>query len=355
MSIKYKGKILSFEIIGESHSKEILIKTKGYPKTKISLLDIDKELEIRNAKEFFNTQRKESDKYEIISGIKNEKIIKNNFTIKFYNEDANKENYKKNDGFLRPNQSDYSQLLKTKEIRTGAGEFSGRMTLPIVFVGTVARTILKEKGIEIASRIKEVLNLKDNDFDDVEEVFNIQNKNFPTLTEEFKNGVYNLLENIKNEGDAVGSKTETIIKGLRPGIGNAYFERMESKISKMIFSIPTIKALEFGLGTEFVNHKSSKVQDKFILEETIKTKTNNCGGINGGVTNGMPIVLTTTSKPIATIAKPITSLNYKNKKQETVEYKGNHDVFIGNRIIPVIESVIAIGILDELLYEERNN
>lgn len=342
-----KENVIKIKINGKSHSKKISLELHNFPKTNINYEEIKKELKKRNPKFFFNTQRNEEDEFEIVKN--NDKLIK----IVFKNKDANKKPYIQNEGFLRPNQSDYAQYLKYNKRESGGGEFSGRMTLPIVFAGMIAKQKLKEKNILIHSQIKRIGKLEDKEIDFSKNQKAIDEL-FPVSSKEFKKQVFDYLKNIQKENDSVGGMIETTILNVCPGLGGAYFNRLESELSKAIFSIPSIKGVEFGEGVEFAFKKGSEVQDVFILEnDIVKTKTNHCGGINGGVSNGMPIIIKSSFKPVPTIKKEMTSLNYLTKKDEKVIFKGNHDCFIGNRIIPAIEGMIAIALLDRILYENK--
>ena len=357
--ICYKGKKIEFSINGSSHSNSLELVVKGLPKNiEISLKKIEEDLTLRNPKLFFNTQRNEKDSFNITKGVVSSKTTGEDVCVSFPNNSYDNKPYIKHDGFLRPSHSDYSQLLLSKQTIPGGGEFSGRMTLPIVFVGSIAKQILELKGIRIVSRIKSVYNLSDKELteDDYKILLNLteEERFFPTITKEFKTKSFEMLKNIKEAKDTVGGIIETVVINPASGLGGPGFAGLESKIASAIYGIPAIKGIEFGDGFFLSNKKGSEVADEFYLDNNqIKTKTNHNGGINGGVSNGMPITIKCAIKPVPTIKKPLTSLNYRTQKIETVVFEGDHDVFVGNRAIPSIEGMVAISLLDELLWTKK--
>ena len=312
----YKGKNIEFSITGKSHSNSLELTICGLPKNTIVSLDkIKQNLLLRNPKLFFNTQRNEEDEFNVEGISSTGETISDKIIVSFKNKSFNDKPYKANDGFLRPSHSDYAQLLYSKEIYPGGGEFSGRLTLPLAFIGSIAKQILELKGIFIVSRIKSVYNLSDKELDDESisllKNLSLEDKKFPVVSKKFKTNCFKLLENIKKENDSVGGVIETVVLNTKPGLGGPLFNGLESKISNLLFGIPAIKGVEFGDGFSFLNKKGSEAEDEFYLDNgTIKTKNNHNGGINGGVSNGMPIIIRTIVKPAPTIKKPLTSLRW---------------------------------------------
>ncbi|MCB9498464.1 MAG: chorismate synthase [Bacillales bacterium] len=356
------GKNIVVSFSGESHSEKITTFIDGIKKgTAVSIEKIQKDLEARNPKLFFNSQRQENDKIVLVSGISSGKATGEIIVCDVYNEYVDKKDYEKHEGFLRPSHADYTRLVKNRQNpSSGGGASSGRMTIPVVIAGSIAKQILLSKGVFIISHIQSVYNISEENFT-LENLGNfLQNKEkdlfFPTISSSFHENCFNLLKTIQKEKDSVGGKIETAILNLSPGVGEPFFNSLESEISRMLFSIPAVKAVEFGDGVEFVNKKGSEVEDSFYFDnktQKIRTKENHNGGINGGISNGMPIIIKTSIKPVPTIKKPITSYNYLKKTQETVEFSGNYDVFVGNRAIPAVEGVIALAVLDSLYEEEK--
>ena len=347
----FKGKKITLEMVGGSHDEKITLTIKGLPQNqKLDENKIKKELEKRKSELFFNTPRKEEDKYIIKKGIKNYTITENEIVVEFYNNKQNSSTYINQKGFLRPNHADYTNLLLNNEVVPGGGEYSGRMTLPMCFVGSIAKQILENKHkTTIKSRIASVYNLKDKKLTQNNMILlkNIEENNFPCLTEKFKEKALELIKNTKEEKDSVGGTIETVVFNPPKGVGNPLFDGLDNYISHLIFSIPAVKGIEFGDGFVLASKKGSEIQDSFYKEgDTIKTKENHMGGINGGVSNGMPIIVRTAIKPTPTIEKPTTSYDYIEKIEKTIEFKSMHDCFIANRAIPAIEGMIAFAILD---------
>lgn len=350
--MNFNGKHISFSFSGESHSPEIKLSICGIDKKDISVDYIKKQLKRRNPGLFFNSQRNEEDEFVIL----NNKIENNQICVVFKNTNFEKKDYNDNEGFLRPSHSDYTQLLTKGFVSSGGGEFSGRMTLPMVFVGSIAKHLLEKKNIFILSRIRSLgeIEEKNNDYC-LENYKNKTEENpfFPTLSNKFKESCFNLLKQTKENKDSLGGVVETVIFNSPCAIGGVFDDSLESQISKMIFSIPGVKGVSFGDGFDITTKKGSESMDAFVLDnKTIKTKENHNGGINGGFTNGMPIIVNTAIKPTPTIKKPIKSLNYLTNKEQTVEFKGNYDVCFVNRAIPAIEGLVALVLLD-LLYDKE--
>lgn len=347
----FNGKKITLEINGGSHDDKIMLTIKGLPQSqKLDENKIKSELERRKSELFFNTPRKEEDKYVIKKGINNSTITENEIVVEFYNNKQNSNTYINQKGFLRPNHADYTNLLLNNETVPGGGEYSGRMTLPMCFVGSIAKQILEDKyNTTIKSRIASIYNIKDEELthSNITLLKNIKESNFPCLTEKFKEQALELLKNIKKEKDSVGGTIETVVFNPPKGVGSPLFDGLDNYISHLIFSIPAVKGIEFGDGFALTSKKGSEIQDSFYKEDSIiKTKDNHMGGINAGVSNGMPIIVKTAIKPTPTIEKPTTSYDYIDDKEKTIEFKGMHDCFIANRAIPAIEGMIALAILD---------
>lgn len=354
----FNGKKIKLEIIGGSHDPKITLKINGIPENQEILEnEIKKEIERRKPSLFFNTPRHEEDKYTIIQGIKDNKTESKETIVEFLNKKQNSSTYTKHNGFLRPGQADYANLLLNKKTIPGSGELSGRTTLPMCFVGSVSKQILNKKyNTIIKSRILSVGNLKDALLTDenINDLLNIEDDKFPTLNKKFKEQSFSLLKKAKEEKDSLGGVIETVVFNAKPGIGKPLFDGLDNYISRLIFSIPGVKGVEFGDGFEISNKKGSEVIDAYFADpkNTIKTKENHNGGICAGVSNGMPIIIRTAIKPTPTIGKPVTSYNYLEKTEQTVAVEGEHDTFIANRAIPAIEGMIALAILD--LDDEEN-
>lgn len=351
------GNKLKLSIFGESHGIAMGIIIDGLPVgTKLDFEEIDSFIDRRRAgKNKYTSPRKEKDEYKILSGLKDNMTTGAPLAVIFENMNIISKDYRNLKDLLRPSHADYPAKIKYQGFNDfrGGGHFSGRLTLPLTFVGAIAKSILKEKNIEIFSHIKSLKYIKDESFlenNDFESFRNLVKKNLPFLRPELEEKAEKFLDRVKENGDSVGGEIECACFNLPVGLGSPFFDSLESKIAHLVFSIPAIKGLEFGIGFAFNDKFGSEANDEYYLEENkIKTKTNNNGGILGGLSTGMPLVFKVVVKPTPSIAKEQNTVNIKDMKEEVLKIDGRHDVCILPRVLPVIESVAAITILDEML------
>lgn len=356
------GKKILFSIYGESRSPKMTLVIEGInPGTKISKTSIDTELEKRKGHFCFNTERKEKDNYEIESGIVNEITDGKDIVINVYNNKTQRD--PNGDYFLRPSHSDFSRIEKygIDTFTKGGGSSSGRMTVLLTIAGSIFEQIILQQGITVVSHVQSVLDLSEERFND-NNLANYEEKMskdgfFPTITNSFRDECIKRLEKIKQEKDSAGSIIETAILGVNSGLGSPFFDSLESVISHLMFSIPAIKGIDFGDGFGYAREKGSQAKDEFEVDNfgQIRTKANHNGGINGGISNGAPIIFRTVVKPAPTIGQPLTSIDYVSKKTITKTIDGQNDSFIGNRIIPSIDGMAAYAVLDLLYTEAREN
>ncbi|MCF0117666.1 MAG: chorismate synthase, partial [Bacilli bacterium] len=259
--------------------------------------------------------------------------------------------YKDLENVFRPSHADYVSYIKYGRKSNGGGQFSGRMTAALVAINAILLDALKEKGIAIGSYVKQVGNIIDEtEIGDINGTINRLNSDFfPTLDGQIKNKMISLIDEARNNGDSIGGKITTIVYNLIPGVGEPFFDSLESTISHAMFSIPAVKGITFGLGQSFAESYGSKVNDEFILKDClIKTKTNFNGGINGGISNGMPIIFECIVKPTPSISLKQKTLTTKCEEVE-IAINGRHDACLVRRIIPVINGLTAFVIFDNLL------
>jgi|YNPMSStandDraft_1061717.scaffolds.fasta_scaffold00009_2 chorismate synthase len=333
------GKLFKISIFGESHGKYIGIVIDGIPAgIKLKIDDFIEEIERRKPFYDGSTERKEEDIPEIISGINinnenysTENFITNGFplTIIFKNKNFNKKNYEIFKEIPRPSHVDFALLKKYGNFSQieGSGHLSGRLTLCLVAAGVVAKKIITPISI--------------NCF--VSEIYGEKNKN----------NYLKLIKKIKNEGDSVGGILECHINNVDAGIGEPFFYSIESALSSIIFSIPTIKGIEFGAGFNFSKLKGSEANDP-IIDKNGKTKSNNNGGITGGISNGNEIFFKVVSKPIPSIKKEQYTFNIKKNKMDRLKIEGSHDSCIILRLPPIIEAASAIALADLILLNKLN-
>ena len=341
---------LKISLFGESHGEAIGVTLDGIaPGIKLDLDFINSELEKRKAKGSISTQRHEKDAFKIISGFYNGYTTGTPLTFIIENSDKDSSKYSGFDTTPRPSHADYSGTLKYfgYEDYRGGGHFSGRITAPIVIVGAVCKQILKSKGIVISSHIKKLYNVLDDDVKAIEELEKLNDEYFPVLNASKKEEMLLKIEEARLNCDSLGGIIETYVNGISGGIGEPFFDSVESMISSLVFSVPAVKGISFGKGFEFANMLGSNANDAFYYEDgLVKTKTNNNGGINGGITNGMPIIVNTVIKPTPSISKAQETVNLATQENTTLKVEGRHDPCIVHRARVVIESMIVIALVE---------
>lgn len=357
------GTNISMTIFGESHSPCIGITLDGLPAGfKIDLERIKEDMEKRKAKGSISTQRHEDDEVEIVSGFFNGYTTGTALTILIQNKNTQSKDYSDIQYRLRPGHADFSAYEKYHGFQDyrGGGHFSGRLTAPIVAAGSICRQILETKNILIGSHIEQLYALHDapfsNNIDELKkQIQTLNKKEFATLDEQVAQNMEQAILEAKNEQDSIGGILESAIINLPAGIGEPFFDSIESILAHLLFSIPAVKGVSFGAGFQMAAKKGSEANDAFIMNDTIQTKTNNNGGINGGISNGMPIIIHTCIKPTPSIYKAQETVDYKTKESQTLNIKGRHDPCILHRARIVVDSMIAFGILDLLMSNNANN
>ncbi len=353
------GKNITVTLFGESHGAYVGACLDGFPSgIKIDFDYLEKQMNKRKAIGKISTPRNEEDKVEFISGIKAGISEGSPITLLIKNNNVRKKDYEKLENIPRPSHADYVAHIKYGgyEDKSGGGHFSGRLTAPLVACGALAMQLLKEKGIKIGTHLKKVHGIEDRDFVDIEkDIDKVNEIDIAILEEDKKDKILKEIEIAKDNGDSVGGILETAIIGLEVGIGEPFFDTLEGLLAKAIFSIPSVKGIEFGGGFEMCDKYGSEVNDEFIIvDNKVKTKSNNSGGIQGGISNGMPIIIKTAIKPTPSISKIQNSVNLDKMEECELQIAGRHDPCIVHRARVVIDSIIALVLLD-LLKEHRGN
>lgn len=352
------GNKLKISIFGESHGAGIGITIDGLPSgVEIDFEKILKEMSRRApGKSKISTARKEGDNPEILSGLFEGKTTGTPLCAVIRNKDQHSKDYGKLKDLMRPGHADYPGFVRYKGFNDyrGGGHFSGRITAPLVFAGAVCKQILDTKGITVGAHIKSIGEVYDKSFDEIEltkEILDdLKENELPLLCTENEDLMRNSILEARNEGDSVGGTIECTVIGMDAGIGNPFFDSVESTISHLMFSVPAVKGIEFGRGFEMSRLRGSQCNDEYYYDgDKVKTYTNNNGGITGGITNGMPILFKVCIKPTSSISKKQRTIDITEKKESEIVIKGRHDPCIVQRAVPVIEAVTAIGILDLVL------
>lgn len=359
------GKNYCISIFGESHGNALGINIDGIPAgTELNLDFISEEMKRRApGKSELTTSRTEKDEFEILSGFVNGRTTGTPLAMIIRNTNQKSKDYGEIAKKPRPGHADWAGLSRYNgfnDIR-GGGHFSGRITAPLVFAGAVAKQILKEKGILIAAHVKSIKDIQDRDFEEKditqENIDRLRNMILPVLNENIVPDMEKTILKAKEEKNSVGGIVEIMITGIKAGIGDPFFESMESELSRMIFSIPAIKGIEFGAGFNIAKMTGYEANDEMYYDEKgdVKTYTNNNGGITGGITNGMPINFKVAVKPPASIGKKQRTVNIETKKNDFLEIIGRHDPCIVPRIVVVLEAVAAIVVMDRIMETEKKD
>jgi chorismate synthase len=355
------GKNIVISIFGESHGRSIGITMNGIPAgLTLDLKLINKELQRRSpGGKDFSSERNEEDDFEILSGYFNNKTTGSPLCAIIMNRDNKHKDYKDLRYIMRPSHADYTGYIKHKGFNDyrGGGHFSGRLTAPLVLAGAIAKQLLMKKNIFIGSHIKSILNVEDDSFDELnvelELLKELYIKDFPVLDENQGKKMKEIISTAKKESDSVGGIIETAIINLPPGMGEPFFDSIESRLSQMMFSIPAVKAIEFGRGFDITKIKGSQAKDEYIIEKgQIKTLANNNGGILGGISNGMPIIFNIAIKPTPSIGQKQRTIDMGKMQETSLQIQGRHDPCILPRAIPVVEAGAALVILDLLIEKE---
>lgn len=347
------GDNVKFTLFGESHGSIIGGVLDGISAgIKVDEEFIKSQLDKRRPQSTIETSRIEHDNFNIVSGVFKGYTTGEPICILIENTNKISKDYESLKDTPRPSHADYVAFEKYcgyNDYR-GGGHFSGRMTAVIVALGAILIKALEQKSIYIGSHIKKCGNTLDKDFsiDCLEEVKSLKEKSFKVL-DKIENQIILEIEKVKANNDSIGGIIQTAIVGLPTGLGNPWFSSVEGKISNALFSIGGIKGVEFGAGFNFSNMTGSSANDALYFEKNIvKTKLNNNGGINGGITNGMPIVFNSVVKPTPSISKEQETINLETKENVKIKINGRHDPAIIRRIAIVIDSITAMVICDLL-------
>lgn len=347
------GNNVSVTLFGESHGEAIGCVLDGIaPGIEVDEDFISSQMEKRKGINSISTPRREADKVKILSGVFEGKTTGTPIALIIENESRHSKDYSLTKDLARPGHADFTAQCKYHGFQDyrGGGHFSGRLTAPIVAAGAICLKALNSKGIDIGTHISFCGGVKDRDFLNLsEDIVALKALEMPVLDENASKKMIEQIEKVKSEGDSIGGTLTTAIIGVPAGLGEPWFDSVESLLSHALFSIPAIKGVEFGLGFDFSNMKGSSANDPFFIENgSVQTKTNNNGGINGGITNGMPIVFSCAVKPTPSIYKKQETVDFKRNENTTLEIKGRHDPAIIHRARVVVDSIAAITLCDLL-------
>ena len=353
------GKMLRLTVFGESHGPAIGGVLDGLPSGIVIDMDaIGRQMARRRASGGISTSRKEADIPEILSGVYNGRTTGTPLAFAIRNTNVRRKDYDALQDVPRPSHADYSGHVRYKgyEDRSGGGHFSGRLTAVLTAAGAIAEEMLKEKGIRIGTHIRRIGKIEDEPFkeDRLDEQLQIlADKTFPVLSDYAGTQMQQCILEAASQMDSVGGIVETVIYGLDAGYGEPLFDSLESRLAHAVFSVPAVKGIEFGAGFALADMTGSEANDPFVVRDgRICTETNNSGGINGGISNGMPILFRTVLRPTPSIGIVQKSVHMDSLRDTALTIEGRHDPCIVHRACPVIDAMTALVIADTLLEAE---
>ena len=344
----------AYQIFGESHGPAIGVVMEGLPSgLLLDMGEVSWQMDRRRAKKGgLSTTRIEGDVPKIVSGFYQGRTTGTPLCAMIANNNTRSQDYAATGMLARPSHGDYAGFVRYKGFNDprGGGHFSGRLTAPLVFAGTVARQILRERGIEIGAHVLQIGPVQDDRLDMArisrETLLSFQKAALPVLSEGIREKMEAEIQSARMDCDSVGGIIECAALGLPCGLGEPGQDSIESLISRQMFAVPAVKGIEFGAGFAFAGMRGSEANDPMEMKDgQVTCLTNNNGGITGGIANGMPLVFRVAIKPTASIAKPQKTVDLETMENGEIAIKGRHDPCILSRAAVVIESAAALALL----------
>lgn len=347
------GKNIEISIFGESHGEAIGVVINGLPAgEKIDFEEIKLQMSRRApGRDKTATPRKERDEFKILSGMIDDVTTGAPLTAVIENSNTKSGDYGNLKNCPRPSHSDYAAYVKyngCNDIR-GGGHFSGRLTAPLTIAGAFCRQILERRGIVLGGHVLSVHGIVDEPFDPVgvsaEQLKKLSREYFSTNSAEKQAEMRKVIEDARLNLDSVGGAVEIAVTGIPAGVGSPIFGGVENIVAAAVYGVPAVKSVAFGAGDKFSSMRGSEANDQLCVENgRVTTLTNNCGGICGGITNGMPLIITAALKPTPSISRPQQSVDLGSMSETTLEINGRHDPCIVPRALPAIEAAVAVAI-----------
>ncbi len=354
MSFQY-GVNLRIQVFGQSHSEAVGATVEGLPAGfGIDFDDLGAFLARRAPGQALTTPRVEKDEPVFVSGVTDGVLNGETLKVLIYNRNTRSKDYSELRAKPRPGHADYPAHVKFgggNEI-AGGGQFSARLTAPLCAVGGIILQILRQKGIEICAHIESVGGIGDVRFDPVDPqtgLFGRIKGSFPSVIDPAAGEkMKNRIEKTRAAGDSVGGVVECKITGMPVGVGGAGFGGLDGAIASAVFGIPAVKGVEFGVGFAASSLRGSENNDEYYFDENggVKTYTNNCGGILGGISNGMPVLFRAAFKPTPSISREQRTVNLETGQNDILTVLGRHDPCVVLRAVPVVEAAAAIAVYD---------
>ena len=353
MSSTY-GESLKLSIFGQSHGPAIGMTLDGIPAgLPVDMEQLQAFLDRRApGQNDWSTPRKEADRPEFLGGIVDNYTCGAPIAAVIYNKNTRSGDYDNLKDTPRPGHADYTAQVKYGGYQdaAGGGHFSGRLTAPLCIAGGLCKQWLEGMGIRIGAHIQIIGECADFSFDPVDPQLDLVDSQFPVLVKERGAEMQQIIDQARSDGDSIGGTIECAITGLPAGIGEPMFGGVESRIAQIVYGIPAVKGVDFGAGYQVAWQRGSVINDSYTVENgQIRTKTNHCGGILGGITNGMPVIFTAAFKPTPSISQLQRSISLTDMAEKDLVVKGRHDPCIVPRAVPVVEAAAAIAIFDMIL------
>ena len=349
---------MRYSIFGESHGPAIGVVLEQVPPGLV--LDreaISKEMARRApGKSPLSTARKEADVPEILSGVFDGKTTGTPLCAIIHNSDHHSKDYAKTRFLARPSHGDYTGFVRYQGCNDyrGGGHFSGRLTAPLVFAGAVAKQLLAQRGITVGAHISQIGTVKDKSFADTQltpTLFQtLSEKAFPTVDDQAGAAMQAEILQAREELDSIGGAIQCAVLGLPVGVGSPDLGcNVEGVLAQHLFAVPAVKGLSFGAGFDFAAMRGSQANDPFYMENgQVKTRTNHSGGVNGGISNGMPVLFQVAIRPTPSIGQEQNTINFSTMEDAKLTIQGRHDPCIVHRAVPVIEAAAALAICELL-------
>ena len=341
---------MNYTIFGESHGPAIGVTLTGVPAgLELDWAAIEKDMARRApGKSPLATARKEADQVQVLSGVFEGKTTGSPLCAMIANTDTRSADYTKTRDLARPGHADYPAHVRYQGFNDyrGGGHFSGRLTAPLVFAGAIAKQILAQRGITVGAHISSIYGVNDEALEDWDTLKGVADKDFPVLNDEKGQEMQEAILEAKEEQDSVGGSIECGVFGLPAGYGSPDFgENAEGIFSQYLFAVPAVKAVAFGAGTAFSLMRGSEANDPLYVDEQghVGAEQNCAGGINGGITNGMPLVFEVTMRPTPSIARTQFTIDMNRMEHAELELQGRHDPCVVPRAVPVIEAAAALA------------
>ena len=354
------GENLKLSIFGQSHGPAIGMTLDGIPAgLPVDLEALQRFLNRRApGQNDWSTPRKEEDRPEFLAGLVDDYTCGAPIAAVIHNKNTRSGDYANLMDSPRPGHADYTAQVKYGGFQdaAGGGHFSGRLTAPLCIAGGLCKQWLEEMGIHIGAHILAIGECGDRYFEPTDPEIESVDLNFPVLDPDSGKAMQDWIAQARAAGDSVGGIIECAVTGLPAGIGEPMFGGVESRIAQIVYGIPAVKGVEFGVGFECACLPGSANNDDFeIIDGRIVTRTNHCGGILGGITNGMPVIFSVAMKATPSITCTQQTVSLSRMENTQLEVKGRHDPCIVPRAVPVIEAAAAIAIYDMILGNTQTN